>query len=220
MAFLNIDKLLVSKFIEKFSALKEDPDFAVNDTFEDLPEEEIQNVLLFLSRKEFTEETRDREGSKVYVMPNFPLSEVPFPQIAVSLGSESPDRFLGDMVDVESTHVLNDAGDIIGYDTTKGYMSKVNLTIHCVCSSKNEAIWLTRLCQRFISESFTEFSSMGVHEIGMTLQDLVADEGTMQPSTIFNRAIQFTATVENTWKKRTLITGTYDTGVNLALEDL
>lgn len=214
MGFPNVDKQLVRILTAGFNAAKADPTFLIEDLFEDLDVAEQAQIAAYLTRKTFVNDVREHKGSNVYVIASFPLLEVPFPQIAISLGAGDSDRFMNDLTG-QSKPITDGTGAVVAYAIEKGYYEKSNWDIHTVCATKDEAIWLSRLVQRFICEAFDDLARAGISEVNILIQDLRADENTLQPSTVFNRAIRLSATVANTWNER-IPNGTYAEGTNIS----
>jgi hypothetical protein len=214
MGFPNIDKILVAIFKAKFDALKAAPEFTINDLFEDLSAGERAEITAYIQKKQFHTDIRDRKDSAVFLMATFPMIELPMPQISITLGQEDTDRYMGDQTGI-SEPVLDTDGATIAWDIIKGFYSKANWTISIVTTTKDEAIWLTRLCQHTIFESMLDFEAAGITEVTISTADMRLEQD-QQPLTIFNRTIRLTATVINSWKKRVPAT-TYKTGNNTAL---
>ena len=145
-------------------------------------------------------DVRDKKGDNIYLITSFPLVDIPFPQIAISLGVGESDRFMGDLTG-ESEAIKDEDDQTIGWYIEKGYYERCNWDAHVVCATKDEAIWLSRFSQRFICEAFGALSQLGINEVNIIIQDLRCEEGTMQPSTVFNRSIKLQATVANTWRE-------------------
>lgn len=216
MGFPNVDLQLVAIFTNSFIAAQAAPAQVIADTFGDLDPTVQTQIAAYLTRKSFINDVREHGGSFVYIIPSFPLSDVPFPQIAISLGQGDSDRFIGDETG-NSTPVLDGNGATIAWNVEKGYYEKSNWNIHIVCATKDEVIWLSRLCQRFICESFDALCTAGIMEVNIFIQDLRADENTMQPSTVFSRGIRMSATVANTWNIQIPLMADYEVGNNTAL---
>lgn len=203
MGFPNVDKQLVRIIAAGFAAAKADADrmaFLIGDLFDDLTEAEQLQIGTYVSRKTFKTDVREKKGDSVYLITSFPLIDIPFPQIAISLGVGESDRYMGDLTG--ESEAIKDADDqTIGWYIEKGYYERSNWDVHVVCSTKDESIWLSRFCQRFICEAFGALSQLGINEVTIIIQDLRCEEATMQPSTVFNRSIKLQATVANTWKE-------------------
>ena len=213
MGFPNVDKQLVRILTAGFNAAKADPTFIIEDLFEDLDVAERAQITAYVTRKAYVNDVREHKGSNVYIIASFPLLDVAFPQIAISLGAGDSDRFMGDLTG-QSKPITDGTGAVVAYAIEKGYYEKSNWDIHTVCATKDEAIWLSRLVQRFICEAFDDLARAGISEVNIFIQDIRADESTLQPSTVFNRAIRLSATVANTWNER-IPNGTYAEGTNI-----
>ena len=197
MSFPNIDKFLVRKFQERVTEAKLDLGFLVEDTFGDMSQAERTEIGIYLARKEFTTDLRRREDNQVFIMPNYPLLDMPFPQIGVSLGQESPaDRFMGDIVGESKPIMTNNVQT--GWAIPKGYIGSCLYRTDIVCATKDETIWLSRLVQRFIFEEQENLQEIGAMEIDVTVADTRPDQMQL-PMTVFSRAVQINCKVENTW---------------------
>ena len=213
MGFPNVDKILVKLFMAGFTSLKVDPT-PIADIFSDLEVGEIAEVAQYVASKDFTTDLRDRDTGKVYLMPNFPLIDMPFPQIAINLGKEDSDRFIGDETG-HSLPVVDTNQNVIAWDIIKGYYAPGNWTISVVTTTKDEAIWLTRCCQYFICQAFLLLESKGLMEINLSISDMQLSQEQL-PMTVFNRTINLSGKTANTWKVRVPAAAEYGTGVNIA----
>jgi hypothetical protein len=214
MGFPNVDKYLVKLFFGKFAAAKADGGFAINDTFDDLDAGEIAEITAYISRKIFTSDLRKRDDGQVYILPHFPLLDMPLPQIGISLGQESTaDRFLDDVAGDSTPYPAS--GTQTHWDIPKVYFGAATYRIDVVTATKDEAIWLARLTQRFICEEQDDMAGIGIFEIDITLADLKLEQEHL-PLTVFNRAVQINCKVQNSWTKRVPISN-YVTGANIQL---
>lgn len=221
MGFPNVDKQLVKIFLQGFTDAQ-NLGLAIPDTFEDLDPEEQADIALYLSRRVVTNDIRERSADErfLYIVPHFPIAGYPFPQIGISVGQESPgDKFLGDYVG-ETLEVTDAEGNVIGWDTVKGYFAAATYNIDVVCNTKDEAIWLSRLCQHFICQALGQLTEVGIMQVDISLTDPKIDpQAATQPADIFTRTVTVSALVANTWKVRKPAY-TYATGVNKALDTL
>jgi hypothetical protein len=221
MGFPNVDKKLVKIFLQGFADAQA-LGLAIPDAFEDLDPEEQSDIALYLSRRTVTDDIRERAADErfLYIVPHFPLAGYPFPQVGISVGQESPgEKFLGDYTG-ETVEVTDDGGDVIGWDTVKGYLAAATYNIDVVCNTKDEVIWLSRLCQYFICQSLGDLTEAGIMQVDITLTDPRIDpQAATQPADIFTRTVTVSAQVANTWKVRKNAY-TYATGVNKALDTL
>lgn len=219
MGFPNVDLQLVKAFLAGFAAAKADPS-VLDNLFEDLDADDIAAIKQYLSSLTVTDDVRLRKDHQryLYVLPNFPLSQLPFPQIGISLGQDDPaERFISDYTG-DPVPVLDEDDVLIGHDQEKGYLSQGNWNIDVVCATKPEAIWLSRLCQLFTCQAQDTLAQIGVIEVAVSLADIKLEPGqTTQPSEIFNRGLRISAKVANTWNKRIPLAGNYQTGINKAL---
>lgn len=202
MGFPNVDIFLVSKFQKRFKGLaSSDGTFIINDLFDDLDREDIAAVSSYVRRKMFTTDLRDRADEQVYILPHFPLLDMPLPQIGVSLGNDTTaGGFLGDITE-ESAEVLNSTGERIGWDVQKGYLSSATYQIDIAAATKLETIWLSRFVQRFILEEQENLAQAGVLNIDISLQDMRVDQSAM-PCMVFARQVNMKCTLANAWRKR------------------
>jgi len=217
MGFPNVDLILRDLFLADFQATKTTPEFAVADLFDDRSEEEQAEIVEYLISRRFTGSVQDRgDDRRVFILPHFPVSDLPFPQIGIYSGEvDGLDRLLGDYSG-ESEAVKNEDGEVIGWAQIKGYWEVSSWNIDVVTATKDEAIWLARLCQYFICQSFQPLTEKGILEIDVMMTDLRPEKSTLQPLQYFVRGLKVRAKVANTWKKR-LPVSYYETGVNLAL---
>lgn len=214
MGFPNVDKILIRLFKAEFAAIKLDPAFIITDTFTDLDESEQNSILQYLVRKTFTDELRDRGDAKVYLTTSFPMLDMPLPQISITLGQEDTDRYMGDQVGT-STPVLDTDGNTIAWDVLKGFYARSNWSIAVVAATKDETIWLSRLCERIIFDNMNTLELEGVAEVSLTMADHRLDPQ-HQPMTASNRTIRMTALTMNSYRKR-IPASVYATGNNTAL---
>lgn len=218
MGFPDIDIWLVDKMKIWFDALKASPDFILNDTFSSLSDTRRANIKAYVVRKKYTTDLRDRDNStgQVFIFNHFPLSDTTLPQIAINLGSETPtEDFIGYDDGGGSTPVIqkiNNVDTVVAYDSLKTYFFSTVLNIDVVAATKDESVWLSRLVQRFICDSFLDMSAVGVYEQNVSLADMKLMEE-HQPLTAFNRRVTLTCSGKNTWTLRTAA-ATYKTGIN------
>ena len=201
MGFPNVDIFLVDKLLAKFNAVKADPEFTINDLFDDFDSGRRAEVTTYIANKTFVTDLRKRGSNEVFILPHFPLIDQPFPQIAISLGQENTaEKFLDDLVG-ESEPAYDSHGVQIGWDIPKGYLGAASYRIDVVCATKEEAVWLSRFIQRFICELQDDLDGIGAKEIDVSLADMKLEPEHM-PQTVFNRTVMIHCKVENLWKKR------------------
>ena len=217
MGFPNIDIFLVKTILAKLKAFQGEENYRLEEIFDDLDAAEIADIRQFLAGATTTKNTRDRGGRRIYVLPHYPQAEIPFPQIGVSLGNEdTADRFLGDDTGGEAEPVLDDDENVIAHDLQKGYWGSGLWMIQIMAHTKDEVIWLSRLCQQALVDSFAALAEMGLLEVSLSLADLRPDPQ-YYPEFVFLRGVKVIAgKVANTWKKR-IPASFYQTGVNLAV---
>lgn len=217
MGFPNVDKYLVKLFSEKFIAATIDGGFTINDTFDDLDAGEIAEITAYINRKVFTTDLRKRDDGMVYILPQFPRLDMPLPQIGISLGQESTaDKFLDDLQGESTPYPA--IGTQTHWDIPKVYFGAATYRIDVVTATKDEAIWMARLIQRFICEAQDAMAGIGIFEVDITLADLKLEQE-HYPSEVFNRAVQINCKVQNSWIKRVPI-GNYATGINTGVNVL
>lgn len=201
MGFPNVDIFLVDKFIAKFEEMQINLDFVINDTFSDLNEIRRAEIATYISNKFFVQDLRNRDDGQVYILSQFPMFNMPLPQIGISLGQEnSSDKFLGDLQG-ESTPVTDKDGVVTHWDVEKGYFAAATYRCDVITATKDEAIWLARLIQRFICEEQDALNAIGVQSIDITLADIKLEQDQI-PLEIWNRAVQINCKVINSWTKR------------------
>lgn len=221
MGFPNVDLFLCKTFAEQFAAVQDDPTDTLDDLFEDLTAAERTEIATYLQGSVFTRDLRNRHNEsddqrRIYIVPSFPMFDLPFPQIGVSLGSENTDtKFLGDYTG-EATAVTDTEGKTIAWDIPHGYYASANWNIDVVCSTKDEAIWLSRLCQLFVCRSLADLDAAGVVEVAIATADMKLEQEHF-PHIVFNRRVMISGKAANTWKKR-ISAVDYQPGTNLALD--
>lgn len=220
MAFLNLDLYLVDTYCAFFAAAQADPDFYIGDVFADRPEAERVEIAAYIAGLTVTSNLRDRDSERryLYVLPSFPLLDLPFPQIGVFMGpEETQEFFLGLATGAAPKPVMNVQGATVAYDQTEGYYAGFNYRSDIVCNTREEVIWLSRLCQRAVVEKIIDLDSLGVTEPRISLNELQLDREQF-PAMVEARALTLAGKVLQTWTKRTPAGGTYQTGINKALE--
>lgn len=217
MGFPNVDLLLVKIFLNGFSDAQT-LGLAIPDVFEEMDNAEQSEIALYLSRIRATDDITERDSGQkyIYILPHFPLAGYPFPQIGISLGQENTEsKFLGDQTG-ESQPVADTNGNIVAWDVVKGYLASATWNVDIIGATKDETIWLSRLCQYFICQHLDYLTTAGVMEVGINLSDVRIDTQLAQPADFFTRTVSVSARVANTWKKR-IGAYTYDTGINKSL---
>lgn len=221
MGFPNVDLYLVSRFIECFSNAKGNLDFYVSDIMEDRPDAERETIRLYLNGLRVTSDQKDRSSEKtLFVVPSWPMFDLPFPQIGVSLASEGTvERLLGDETGTKRTGTAIIGGVEVGFqDTEYGYWASGQWNVDVVCASKLEAVWLANLCRRFVLASFLDLDEMGVKEVTLSLADIRL-EGEQLPVPVFGRRLSIIAgRVTHTWWEREYFDGVYGIGINKGLQ--
>ena len=219
MGFPNVDKFLQRLVLAKLESLQDMPEETVADLFECLDAEEQAEICLYLTRLHPTKDIRYRDERKkvLYVLPHFPLAGHPFPQIGISVGTEgTADKILGS--NTGNTRERRDAqGNLVGWKVEKGCLAHGGWQLDVIAHTKDETVWLSRICQLAITEALDELTALGVWDVSIEVGDVRPDEqATMQPAEIFVRTVRVSATVANTWYKDVPLS-TYETGNNTAI---
>lgn len=217
MGFPNVDIFLCKKFEQCFLAVQADPTYTIDDLFEDLDDDERAEITTYLQSIVFTKNLRERDDNQryVYIVPHFPMIDMPFPQIGISLGTETTsEKFIGDYTG-DPTPVMDTNGKTIAWDQSKGYYANANWNIDVVCATKDEAVWLSRFCQLFVCQQLEALDAIGVVEVAIATADMKVEQEHF-PHIVFNRRVMVTGKAANTWKKR-ISAYEYQTGMNLAL---
>lgn len=221
MAFPNLDLFLIDLFAAFIERIKGETDrFTLDDLFGDRPEEEREAVALYLSGVNIAKDIREREDGEryLYIIGSFPTMELPFPQIGVYIAPEdTSDFFVGNDVGIESEAVRDGIDTIIAWDQTLGCASNGTYWCDIICNTKDEVVWLSRICQRAIIEHLDDLALLNAIEPKISMGDLKPEQEHF-PGLVFARRVTLTAKVFQTWKKR-LTVGTYATGINKALEE-
>jgi hypothetical protein len=160
---------------------------------------------------------KENEERVIYVIPSFLLFNLPFPQIGIYMGADdSQDFFCGQDVNGEPKPITKN-GDIVAWDYEKGYYAGVNYRADIIAGSKDEVIWLSRLCQRAIAANVPHLEKMGVVETRIGAADTKLEQEHF-PALVFSRAVIFTGKSLHTWSVRVPAYG-YETGINTALTE-
>lgn len=217
MGFPNVDLILRDLFVASFEEAKTRPEEVVADLFSDRSEAEQMDIVAYLVGRQYVGSVKDRDtGKRVYILPHFPSSELPFPQVGISHGDvDSTDRFVGDYTGTAVP--IPATGTPTHWLIEYGYYERSSWNIDVVAATKEEAIWLSRFCQYFVCQSLLDLGQKGIHEVDITPTDIRIEEGTMQPISAFVRRVRVIAKTANTWRKR-IDAYTYETGINTALQ--
>lgn len=218
--FLNLDLYLVELFCLYLNWVRNDPEHtAIADVFGKHTPEYRGRIASYLASLNITTDIREREEGVryLYILPSFPMADLPFPQIGIYLGEEvETDHYLGDIVTDEQITITGPGGEPIAVDNIYGECSQATYRADVLDNSKEAVVWLSRLCQRAIISKKSELSQLGAQEINMSLSDLKIEQEQF-PTVAFGRALTVTSKIVQTWKKREPIY-TYGEGVNTALE--
>lgn len=233
MGFPNVDLWLVNQFVEQFEGAQGDPgdpetpdvlSVLIADTFPDLDaakRAEIQERLAGYAI--LTDLRTGADGPTLTIMPGFPLTDVPFPQISVvvagEMGNDIPLGFgTGEATAVYDPEDESESPAIIGWDMPKAYWATCTYQVQVLCGHWWELIWLTRLCQRFILGMERTLAAQDVFIEAITVADLQLNPQQF-PTLAFARGISLTCRASMSVTDR-LPASTYETGVNVALVDL
>jgi len=212
MGFPNADKAIQRLLVNRFSELQDDTAFTINDLFDDLEVDERQKIADYIARKSFISDIRERGDSYAYIMLSFPMIDMPMPQISVTVGNDEADRWLHDSTGIESIPVTDTNGDVVAWDITKGFYASSTINISVIATNKDEVIWLSRLCQRFIFESTEQLALQGIIELEVGMSDAQLNQDIL-PTPAMARQLRITCKTENTWKRR-IPASVYATGIN------
>lgn len=219
MGFPNLDRFLVKTILAKLLSFQGAENYRLEQIFDDFEEAEVAEVRQYLAGLTPTGNLRDKGKGRLFVMPSYPLSDLPFPQIGVSVGSEdTADRFLGDETGGDPAEVFDEDENLIAWDLERGYWGSGMWMVQIMAATKEEVIWLSRLCQQAIVDGFDALDALGVKEVALAVADLRPDPQ-YYPQNLFLRGLKVTAgKVANTWLKR-IPASVYRTGVNLTLTE-
>jgi hypothetical protein len=215
MGFPNVDLLLVDIVEAGFLSTQINPDRNIADVFSDLPVISRQKIVDYIISRRFVTDITRREDNTIYIMPNFVMTGLPFPQIGISLGTDTAtEQFLGNETGNTSIVTMANGNDEIA--TEYAYYSTASWQIDIVAATKPEVVWLSRLCQLFILLQTYSLDEMGVSELTISLNDLKL-EPEHYPSIVFARSISIHAKVYNSWLDYQPAI-TYQTGINTAVQ--
>jgi hypothetical protein len=221
MALFDLDLYFVDLFATFLNGLKDNLHGGVlDDVFAMRPDEERARIAQFLTCTTFTKDVRERgEGERVVVIiPSLPTTMIPFPQVAVYLGEETSAGWsMGERAD-DSARPVTREGETLAWDYTYGYFAGVTCRIDILAGSREEVLWLTRLCHRALLGQTLALDALGVKEPAISLSDLQIEQQQM-PALVFGRRVTYAAKVLQTWIERKPV-GCYETGVNKALAGL
>lgn len=218
MGFPNVDIFLYRTILTKLKSYQDMENYRLEQTFDDLDETDLAEIRTFLAALHLTDNTRDKTDNSLYVMPTYPLVDLLAPQICVTVGSEdTAGRVLGDETGEDAAAVVDGDGKTIAWDLDRGYWGSGMWMIQITAETKLAVIWLSRLCQQALVDSFQAMDGLGIKEVSIAVADLRPDPQ-YYPQNFFARGIKVNAgKVANTWKTR-VQASYYETGVNLAIE--
>lgn len=211
MGFPNPDLKLVSIIVAGFAEVKVDPDFYIDDLFEDLEPEERLQIKTYIMAKNISKDLRKDIENPLFVAPEYPQKDIPFPQISITIPKETSEMPIANEVG-DSIPVYVD-GVLTYWDLEKVYFTNFNLSVEVLCQTKKEAIWISRFCQLFVCRSLAVLDVAGIKSILINTGDLRVDKS-VAPFNLFNRAVLLQGKLVNTWKERILVSE-YATGINI-----
>lgn len=219
MGFLNVDIILKEKIIEFMGLLRDEEYYRVHDIFEGLSENTRDEIYKYINRLNVTDnvQTRREDENFLYVISSPILADGPFPQIGVYVGNEAQDeRGLGDDTGEDAIPIVED--DVtVAWEATFGLWQRGKWIIDIIGTTRDETIWLSRICQYAIALNFKALDLLGLNEMDISLQDTLLDKQ-FQPGLVYSRRLIVGGKFAGTWKDR-FEASTYETGVNLAIEE-
>lgn len=223
MSVPNLDLTLIDLFKAAVEEVQDsDSQWVIDDLFADRSDDYLNGIKLYLSSVKVTSDMREREDGQrfLYVIPSFPMADMPFPQIGVYLAPEEVnDFFLGNSVGIETTEIKDASGTTIALEKTNGCFGQAAYWADIVANTKEEVIWLSRICQRSILVNLKGLEELGAMEIRISLGDLKLEQE-HYPAMVFARRLIFNCKLGITWTERIPLSGTYATGINKALAGL
>jgi hypothetical protein len=223
MGFLNVDIILKEKIIEFMGLLRNEEYYRVHEIFDGLSENKKDEIYKYINKLTVTDNVQiRREGENfLYVVSSPILAEGPFPQIGVYVGNESQDeRGLGDDTGEDAIPIVED-GETVAWEAEYGLWQRGSWIIDIIGTTRDETIWLSRICQYAIVLNFKSLDLLGLIEMDIALQDTVLNQQ-FQPGLVYSRRLTVRGKFAGTWKDRFGVgtVGTYETGVNLAIEEV
>ncbi len=219
MGIPNIDLYLVALFRSFFVLAQGEGQTLIDDLFEGHPQAEISSIKSYLRRHVMTSDTRQRSDDQphIYFIENYPLADIPFPQICVTVGNETTsEHFLGDETGQQEI-VTDSEGTVLAVDKENTVFSRGAWSVDVVASSKREVVWLSRLCQLAIFSNLDQLASVGLTEVDLSVADMRLDPQ-FYPQVAPARRISVTGLVSQTWSVRVEAVQ-YQSGINLAIDD-
>lgn len=215
MGFTDLQTYFVDEFTAFLQAMQADATrYIIKDLFGTQTKERQAEVVNYIASLNISNDMTERpdQGKTLYILPSYPISNLPFPQIGVYLGADdTTDFYLGNYTGAPATPLM-DGLTQIGWEIENGHWSGVNYRIDVVANSPDESIWLARLCQRAILGKLMVLDGLGVKEPRISVQDQRLEQEQF-PAMVFARSITFTAKVAQTWKEILPYT-VYATGLN------
>lgn len=219
MSLVNLDLYLVDLFHDFLKEVNNDNNSKVIDEiFQDRPEAYREAIKSYLHTMNVTKDLQDRsrDGRNIYILPSHPLRELAFPQIAVYLADEhSTDWYLGGTTGTDPVYI--EEPDFIGWEYEEGYIAQAQYRVDVVANTKEETIWLARLCQRAVLGNIKIMETLGFVELNIGMADLQLHPEHF-PSQVFGRGVFLNGKAQQTWTHR-VVAQFYQTGDNLALHN-
>jgi hypothetical protein len=210
--FINLDLYFRDLFASFLNQIKTD-DWIIDDLFKDRPDAERHAIKKYLMSRRIVTDIQEQEESPIYVIPSFVLNGLPFPQIAIHLGGEnSQDHFVGMETGGDPIPVMKN-NEVVAWDQERGYYAAVNYRADIIANSKDEVIWLSRICQRAIAGKILELDEMGVIEPHIGTADTELEQK-FYPAIVFSRAVVFSGKSLHTWMERAPVQEPYEIGDN------
>jgi hypothetical protein len=217
----NFDLILQELFKAAIEELQQvGTEWIVDDLFSDRTLNYRDAITQYVNGITVTDDIREREHGRrfLYAIPSFPMADVPFPQIGTYLAPEElSDFFIGDSIGIESTEIRNGAGTVTAIEHTHGCFGQATYWSDIIANTKEEVIWLSRICQRKLLTNLRNLEAQGAMDVRISLGDMKLEQE-HYPAMVFARRLIFSCKLGITWTDRVPINGTYQTGINTALE--
>lgn len=214
MAFINLELYLRDLFAAALEEARND-DRVIADLFSDRPEDERFAAQQYVASRRVLTDMYEELGKGergIYVTPSFPIGNLPFPQIGIYMGTEdSADHMVGQDTGAAPVPVVQNEVTV-AWDIEKGYFAGINYRADIIANSKDEVIWLSRICQRALAKNILALEAKGVIEVRISAGDTKPEQEHF-PTLIFSRAVIVTGKALHTWTVRTPAYG-YELGNN------
>ena len=160
MGFPNVDLKISEILMSGFAFAKENPDFIIDDLFEDLSANERAKIKTYLMAKNVSDDLRKDLENPLFISLEHPQKDFPFPQVCISLPKETSEMPIANEMG-ESTPVYEE-GELKYWDLEKVYYTNFNLSIEAIGLTKREVIWVSRFCQLFVCRSLAVLDVAGL----------------------------------------------------------